>query len=44
MALTSESRQGLSEASLTISRQAVTFWHAWQEISERLKVHKGSMV
>ena len=41
MALTFESRQGLSEASLTISRQAASFWHPWQEISKRLKVHKG---
>ena len=41
MALTLESRQGLSEASLTISRQAASFWHPWQEISKRLKVHKG---
>ena len=41
MVLTLESRQGLSEASLTISRQATSFWHPWQESSERLKVLKG---
>ena len=41
MALTLEGRQGFSEASLTISRQATSFWHPWQEISKRLKVHEG---
>ena len=41
MALILESRQGLSEASLTIIRQATSFWHPWQKNSKRLKVHKG---
>ena len=31
----------LSEASLTIRRQTISFWHPWQVISNWLYVHKG---
>ena len=40
MALTFESRQGLSKASLTISRQATVSRDPQQEISKRLRVYK----